>query len=472
VTVTGLKAHIPARRSAKFVTRLLALFALVSAGSLGLPARAAFAGTSPEAATVGFYPTSVVYPQALRGGTFTERVGLIVGGTNSQTFRFTTSGPIASWLSVLPLSGPAKPLQSLVATPGDTDLLLQLKVPAQTADGNYQGTLVVEVPPTKGKNGTEAVGFGAEIKVTAQVTGTEVLSARLLDAYTYPKVEVGSPVTVFARVDNAGNVAVTPVFHLRVTRGNNVVFNDVSSPATLQPSSLQILQVAWPGGSTETAPLGFYRATLSATFGRLDLGSIAMRFKLVPYGSLHRGGQITSLKLLNRPKVGGYAELQASVLSTGEAPEQTSFMGELYRNGSLVEPVKSQLPVILQPGGRPGDTGTLTLAVPVKQGGSYRLTGIANFAGAQSAPKTLTFTVGSQAIPVAYEIAGGAAVVLLLVLLGVLFARGRRRRGPPTYHGRAHTPPRYTATHARALHVPQKTPVGTAPGRSARARRP
>jgi len=461
-TATALRAMVAA-----FLTLL---FGFVGTGGLG--AQGASATTPPGAASIGFYPGIVEYPQALRAGTFTEQVGLIVGGQASQAFHFATAGPIGSWLAVLPVSGPPKPLDSLVAKPGDTDLRLQLKVPAHAADGTYHGVLIVEAPPVKGSKGVSEVGLGTEVKVTADVTGTEVLAARLLDAYTYPKIEVGSPVTFFARVDDSGNVSVTPVFHLRVTRGKSPVFSLLSSPATLQPSSLSVLQVAWPGSATEVAPLGTYQATLSATFGHLHLGSVSTRFELVPFGSLHRGGELTSLKLVNRPAVGGYAEVQASVLSTGQAPEQTSFAGALYRNGTLVAPAKSQLPVILQPADRPGDTGTLTVAVPVKHGGSYRLTGVANFAGVESTAKTIEFRIGTQGLPATYEIAAaGAAVALLLVLTLALVLRGRRRRGPPPLNGRRHVPPTYTPTHSRALHVPPRVPVGNTPSRSVRSRR-
>ena len=470
VTVIASKsASVPRTLLATLLTILLVL---AGNGVTGWGAREAMAQSPEEATTVGFYPTDVVYPQALRGGTFTQRVGLIVGGHVPQTFRFSTLGAIGNWLTVLPLSGPKKPLQSLEALPGDTDLVLQLEVPSHAADGNYRGTLVVQVPPGKGAKGTSAVGFGAEIKVTAEVTGTEILAARLLDAYTYPKVEVGSPVTFFARVDNSGNVAVTPVFHIRVSRGKTVTFDDITSPATLQPSTLSTLQLAWPASETQVAPLGLYKATISARFGHLNLGSIATQFKLVPYGSLHRSGELTSLKLLNRPVVGGYAEVRASVLSTGEAPEQTSFVGQLYRGSSLVEPVKSPLPILLQPTDRPGDSGTLTITVPIKHGGPYRLTGVANFAGAESAARTLSFRVGSQGAPLLYELAAaGAGVVLVLVLFSLFVAARRRRRpGSPPGHDRVHIAPRYTATHPRVLHVPLTEPVGSAPGRSHRRR--
>lgn len=441
--------------------RLVALLALLGAGPFALSAPRAAASTSNEAASIGFYPARVSFSQALRGGTFTQRVGIIVGGAAPQTLEFSTAGPIGSWLRVLPISGPPEPLRSMVAKPGDTDLVLQLRVPGKEADGVYQGMLLLEVPPAKGKKGTTAVGFGAEINVTARVTGTEVLSARLLNAYTYPKVEVGSAVTFFARVDNSGNVAVTPAFHLKLTKANSSVFNDVSSAGTVQPSSISLLELQWPGKDTETAPLGTYQATLTGTFGHLRLGAFTMRFQLVPFGSLHRGGKLVSLKLLNRPAVGGYAEVQASVLSTGQAPEQTSFIGQLYRSGTLLAPVKSPAPLMLQPAYQPGDSGVFTLTVPLKRGGSYRLSGVANFAGVQSATKTLSFSVGSPWLSRTGKIvaSAGAVVVVLLLVVSVFLVRSRRRRRFSPLQTNGHVTPRYLAMPPPTLRVGPRDPV-------------
>ncbi|MGC8627664.1 MAG: hypothetical protein ACP5VR_08945 [Acidimicrobiales bacterium] len=448
------------RFEVSLVWRLMAVLALVAMGPFALSTRWASASTSQEAASVGFYPAKVSFLQALRGGTFTERVGVIVGGAAPETLEFSTAGAIGPWLSVVPLSGTPKPLRSMVARPGDTDLVLQLKVPPHAADGSYRGVLVLEVPPGQGKKGTTAVGFGAEIEVTAQVTGTELLAARVLNAYTYPKAEVGSAVTFFARVYNSGNVAVRPTFHLEVARAKSLVFNNLSSAGTVQPSSLSLLQLKWPSYDTETAPLGTYRATLTGTFGHLRLGTFTMMFQLVPFGSLHRGGKLLSLRLVGRPVVGGYAEVQASVVSTGEAPEQTNFIGQLYRSGTLLAPVKSLAPLILQPAYQPGDSGVLTLMVPLKRGGSYRLTGLANFAGAQSATKTLTFRVGSAGLSQTGQIeAGAGAAVVVLLLVSLLVARSRHRRQPSPVQRDGRTPRGYGARSARTLQVPPRSPV-------------
>ena len=255
--------------------------------------------------------------------------------------------------------------------------------------------------------------------------------------------------------------------------GGNTVYkwHGTASSATL-PGQTTTYQLEWPASDTETQTLGKYGADLRVTFPNgKSLGSSGLGFQLYPYGSLHRGGKLLSLKLTNHPALGGTALVQAAVVSTGEVQQETNFVGELYRDGSLVQAVKSPVPVLLAPENQIGDSATITVPFTVAKNGLYRLTGSANFAGAQSNTETLTFRMGAAPIPIVYEI-GGAAVVLALIALVVgLIIWRRRSGGPPSWPERRHvTPPRYTAARGGTLHVPPRTPVGSPGTRSQQAR--
>ena len=75
--------------------------------------------------------------------------------------------------------------------------------------------------------------------------------------------------------------------------------------------------------------------------------------------------------------------------------QETNFVGQLYRNGNLVQAVKSPVPILLQP----GQHGQIIVPVPVAKNGLYSLSGTANFAGQQSGVATITFRVGLPAFP-------------------------------------------------------------------------
>lgn len=429
----------------------------------------------PEA--VGIYPSVVTFSNVLRGGRYVQTIGVLNGTARAQWFHFQISGQVAPWLTVTAAHATA-PVKQILAHNGAiaTQAVLHLQVPSTAADGTYHGVLTVWMKPPKAKkNGPTTVGLGGQIDLTVTVSGTEVVSGKLIDAYAYPKLEQGEPLKVFALVDNSGNVTALPSFHFLILKNgaSRPVYNWVGTTGEpLLPGQRTTYELDWPARFTEGATLGQYTAKIaSVTFPQgKDVGSSVIGFQLYPYGSLHRGGRLLDLKLANKPKVGYEAQVEASVTSSGEVQEETYFVGQLYRNGTFLEGVKSPVPILLAPSGQPGDAGVIQLPVPVSKAGTYRLTGVANFAGAPSNAVTLSFTVGSKGVPIAYVAGATGALFVLLVLIGLLVVR-RRRRGPPAYGGRSHVPPRYTATHTRALHVPDRTPVTTSHGRSVRARR-
>jgi len=460
---------------------LVAALCTFVAASLGGTASAATLAPKPHhyvppPEAVGIYPSVVSFSNVLRGGSYVETIGVLNGTAKGQWFHFSLSGQVAPWLTVTAAHA-SKPITEIWARNSAiaTQAVLHLRVPPTLADGTYHGTVTVWMKPAQTKkNGPTTVGLGGQVEVTVTVSGTEVVSGRLINAYTYPKIEQGEPLKVFALVDNSGNVSALPSFHFQVIKKGAArpVYNWVGTTGEpLLPGQRSTYELVWPASLTEVATLGQYTAKIaSVTFPqRKDVGSSAMAFQLYPFGALHRGGKLTSLKLANKPRLGYSAQVEAAVLSTGEVQQETYFVGQLYRNGTFLEGIKSPVPVLLAPKGEPGDTGVIQIPVPLSKTGTYRLTGVANFAGATSNAMTLSFSIGSKGAPLAYVAGGGAVAVAVLVLIGLLAARSRRRRGRlPGYRQRDHVPPRYTATHARALHIPEK--VGTAPGRSPRAR--
>ena len=432
-------------------------------GPLGLDA-GAMAATRGGQGSLGLSPTVLVYEQALRGQQYTRDLYLMNGGQATQRFSLATTGTLAHWLSIVPLSGPAAPMRSVLARPvATTTLRLVLRVPPKVANGTYTGRVVVESEPAKGTGGASPVGFALPVDVTAHVTGTQVLAGRLVDAYTYPKVEVGSPVTFFARVHNAGNVSISPVVRVSVSRSGNVVFRRYFASGAVPPSTVSLLQFNWPGSATQGEALGTYRAEVTATFGKLRLGTKAMYLQLVPYGSLHRGGRLLELKLLNRPQTGYSAEVQAAVRSGGEVQQETSFVGQLYRDGTLVAGVRSPAPVLLAP----GQSSVINIPVPVAKNGLYRISGTANFGGAQSNFQTLTFRVGAAPMSLVFLIGAGAAVVVLAALMVLLALLRRRRRRPPQLPVRpTHLQAPYTVNRGPTLHLPPGAPSGSGAGRA------
>jgi hypothetical protein len=438
--------------------------------SLGLVAGPAtvVAASAPGASSVGVYPTTVDFQQALRGGTpYLDTIGIINGTPQGQYFNFGLKGTAAPWLKVVSAGDHSTVITRIWAPSGatPTQAVLELQVPKTLANGIYSGQVTVSMAPLKVRQGQTSVGLAASIAVSVQVTGSQTVAGSLENAYLpYPKVETGEPLEIFAVMRNAGNVAVQPRFSLDVTKAHGTTAQyswQGTTGAEVLPGQTLTYQLTWPGSATYTQTFGPYVARLNASFNDTPVGSSTLPFQLVPPGSLRRGGKLLSLELTNHPRIGYAAEVQAGVLSTGEVQEETNFVGSLYRNGQLFQSVKSPVPILLLP----GQSGVITIPVKLSEDGLYKLTGVGNFAGYQTAPRTLSFRIGPPPIPwLRYGLIAAGALVLIALLV---FFEIRRRRRPVKPIGK-HIPPRYQnrPAHAQTLHVPPRSPVGSSQSRS------
>ena len=207
-----------------------------------------------------------------------------------------------------------------------------------------------------------------------------MVAGDLVNAYTtYPKMEVGSPVNVFVVVKNAGNVAEQPEFALKVTKAHSqersVPWQGTTGSGLL-PGQTCGLRGDVAGCIDRDADA---RRLLSHCRRQLSGGSRSAR-RTSPSswsrtGRFTEAGSCSSLELSNHPQAGYSAEVQAQVESTGEVQQETSFVGQLYRNGRLVEGIKSPVPILLQP----GQNGIITMPVPVAKNGEYQLSGTRQF---------------------------------------------------------------------------------------------
>jgi hypothetical protein len=447
----------------------LATVALVLATGDPVAAASTTSTTLQGGFSIGISPTVVNFNNALRGGDYESQITIVNGASVGEWFTVSPAGQIASWARVLPVTGTGTPVTRVFVPNGaeGTTLMLEADVPATAADGAYAGQVNIDLVPPSAAKGKVSAGVGIQLNLTVQVTGTEVVGGSVLEAYTYPKAEVGSAVPVFVRISNRSNITVRPHFVLKVDRSatHNVVYKWAGTTGEgLLPNQVSTFELFWPASSTLTQTLGAYVATLGVTFPKAkNLGAYQLPTRLYPYGFLHRGGKLLRLNLANPPQVGYSAEVNAAVQSTGLIQEETSFIGQLYRNGSFVGEVKSVAPVLLAPAGQAGSSGVITVPVPITKDGLYRLRGVANFAGAQTRPQTLTFRVGAAPVPLAYELAAAAAVVVIALVLVLVLWRRRRPR-PPAWRDHVRGQPRYTPTHARTPYVPPRSPVGTSHG--------
>ncbi len=443
----------------------------------GPPSAKGPSGTAPaNGYTLGVSPSSLDFTGAMRGADYGSSVTLINGSAVEERFKVVTKGPLASWAR-LTRPGAGKEVSTVLVPRGAEGLPLQLElhVPATAANGTYKGRLEVTLVGTGRQPGKVSAGVGAVVPVAVQVSATQVIKGAVVDVSGYPRIEVGSPLPVLVRVKNNSNVTVQPVFTMTVSKatgaaaavggGAQVYRWQGRTGQGMLPSQVRTYEVDWPARSTRDQALGDYVATMVVAFpDKVRFGPYRVPVQLFPFGSLHRGGRLLGLALVNHPGAGGTALVDARVVSTGEVQQETTFAGRIYRDGTLIGPAQTTAPVLLAPGGQTGSANTLTIAVPVADNGLYRITGSANFAGAQTAPVSVSFRVGPAPVPL-FDILGGLLAAIAVAALAVvtwLLRRGSRQAGPRgsgrPRPGRAVREPALGA--GQRLRVPVRVPGG------------
>lgn len=377
---TLVRQSQPVRR-----TRRLALGALVM-GALTF-----LSPTSPVgASSIGVSPSTLTFDNALRGATYQASISVFTDSSTPSTFSFQKEGDVSSWLSFFGANDPNRaPVDTVVAPPQGTDGSIGVKVdvPAATANGVYTGSITVYSDVNKGASNSGPVNVGAEVGVTINVTGTQIISGNVVDASLgSSQIEVGQPARFAAQIKNTGNVDLEPdVAVVLQAKGSDV---DMLSAAnqSIGPADIGKLIATW---DTHRFEVGDYTAKITAKAGAVSIGERTLNFRLVPEGTLRRNGELRDLKVTTPPSVGGAAKVVAEFANTGEIDADATFRGELWRDGKLVGDVSS--PSLLVD---PGSLGSLSFVVPTLETGNYKVTGLVNFSGKETSARELTFRAG------------------------------------------------------------------------------
>ncbi len=253
-----------------------------------------------SAHSVGAYPTQLLFTNSLRGASYQQTIGILDDSAAADAYNLSVTGAIATWASFREASDPAKVITTAEAHAGPpTQILLQVDVPVQAANAIYQG--VVHLTPSvqgsaEGSQNAQGVGIAAVIPVGVQVTGAQEIAGSLLDAYSYPAIEVGSPLRLFTVLINSGNVEVHPSIDVVVTRDGTTMFQKVFDGEPVDPGAgSRTIESDWT--DTSAAPTGQYAAHVDVKYMNTEIGARNVSFRVVPYGSLRRSGTLDALRI-------------------------------------------------------------------------------------------------------------------------------------------------------------------------------
>ena len=379
--------------------------------------------TADASTGIGVYPTSLGFPDTLRGREYYRTVGVINGGPSDQKYRFETSGDTAGWLTFVGQDR-TTPIQEVDVAPGGrAQVLVKALVPPSVPNGDYGGTISVLTTATvrgDAKSSGAGVTLGAEVNVLLAVTGTQKIEGQFIEAAA-SDVESGYPLRIATHIANTGNVQLNPTIDVDITdAAGQPVDHFTSTDQILYPSDNKEIVLEW---DTTGRAIGERLGRVSVKLGSLDLGTKDIRFKIVPPGTFTRNAELDAVRLVNKPRAGDYAKLIAVFKNTGQIQTKGKFVGELYLGNRLIGQLTSPEDLLL-----PGGSGDLEVLVRVPKNGTYRVTGKINYEGRETPVREYVFRIGSEGGPPWFLIgasAAGAAVIVLAAAAGMW--RWRRR---------------------------------------------
>jgi len=399
------------------MTRLL----VVSSSVLAL---VMFFITAVHAGGVGVAPARLEIADALRGHEY-ERTAAVVNPANeAMIFKFTAEGDAADWISFYPLESPSTPIETEIIEGGDrARLLVKFNIPGDAPNGEHQATIVVSSLPLGQEEGgetTAVVGAAAGIAVSLTVTGIQNLTGTV-SQIAVPDVEVEYPLRATIKFRNTGNVTANPRVDVDLIRDGVVLKSWSSSDTEVKAGHEEFLSVEVDTTGLEA---GDYTADVRISLDGEVIANESRAFALLPYGTLSRRGAISYMTLDGFPSLKTPAKIEVVFFNSGDIDTRAQFIGEVYRDGQLVDVIKSE--EILVP---VREDDVLAAYFKPDQAGTYTVVGYVVYEGKRTGVQEISFDVAAPAPLTSSPLfLGGMSAFLVLVVTGALLLTKRRHR--------------------------------------------
>ena len=368
------------------------LMKLMSLIGLAVVATAVFQARPALADGFGAYPSEIVLEDAARGSVYYRDLGLLNGADAEVVVEPNGSGEVGAWVSVSTLSDRSIPLTELVAAANDrSQYVLRIEVPQDAANGEHIGLLALQTRAegeVEGGSAGAGVSMGIGVNLKVNISGVQNLMGRIVDMYARD-TEVGYPLRVKTLFENTGNVQADPTIEVQVKdQSLALVGGPAIADAQFGPGENGMVTAEWD--TTGSQP-GDYIADARVILGGATIDERQLPFKILPYGTLTRQGELEDLTLENDPQPGEVAAITAHFRNTGRIDTHAMFLGEVNYKGALVDTVSTAERLVEQ-----GETVGLEVFVEVPEAGTYTVMGKVNFEGKETEVKELTFRVGDE----------------------------------------------------------------------------
>lgn len=171
-----------------------------------------------------------------------------------------TGYELADWITL-----PVKEI--LVEGGGQKTIEVSLNIPENATPGGHFGGVFISVDPPKIETSGAAVGYQVANIISVRVSGDVVEEANIRQFSTSKFLYGSQNVDFSVRIENKGNVLVSPYGPLQITNmlGNEVgslIFNEDQS--AIFPNDTRSFEISWEGDSIG---FGRYEASLTPIYG-------------------------------------------------------------------------------------------------------------------------------------------------------------------------------------------------------------
>jgi hypothetical protein len=357
---------------------------------------------------------------ALKGGSYERTITVFNTGDEAGTFMLIVEGECSEWISFYAEDDMTTPLTE-VAIPagGKAKIRVIFDIPEDIANADYTSTIYAQSIP-KESSGTEGAAAQAVIripsKITIDVTGTQILKGTV-KSITTTDTEIDYPLKIKVEFKNEGNVIAKPKIAVTITKDGELVDSFVHDETGIKVDSGDTIKVLW---NTTGQEIGDYTADVEVSLGDEVLANKNLPFKILPFGTLTRQGELTSLTTEGEPMINRVIKVLAEFENTGKIDSRTTFKGEIYCDGEFVDVIESNEMLV-----EVDETGRLTSYYKIMSSGKYEVKGCVLYEGKETGTKEITFDVASINSKSAFGIPAftGSMSIIVIILISILYKK-------------------------------------------------
>ncbi len=377
------------------------------------------------AAGFGVGPSEIAIGNALRGGEYERSITLHNMYEYALGCELSASDEMKGWVSFYRQDDLTTPI-NIVTIPAEqsTQIRAVFKIPQDAANGTHTSNILAETVPAPGAGQT--VNLQLSVSVTIEVTGTQLLIGEVR-SITTRDIEIDYPLRIKVEFKNTGNVKAKPQIDVGITKGGKAIDGISFAKTTVDVEAREVIKVEWKTTGREIRD--DYVANVVVSLGGSILATKQLPFEILPTGTLTRWGQLTELSYEGQLEIDRVVKIMATFKNTGEIDTFAKFVGEVYKDGELIEIINSdQILVEVK------ESDVLKAYLKLNDFGSYNIRGHVVYDGKTTDVKDISFEVlevvasgqswvGSRGLLLA-GIAGG----VMVAIVGVIVYRRRNHK--------------------------------------------